>query len=233
MKSEEQINMPPDLAQKYELWMEGHRKSSKGERKRKLTNGNNHAEKLFIAQVWWPAFGHFLGLIPEYEVIDFKDGWRYLDFAYITEGMKLCIEIDGYGAHWREISRSQFSDNLMRQNHLIIDGWLVLRFSYDDIVEKPRRCQQIIQQLIGRWNMNSTANKISVSPVEQAIYQFSREQIKPITPTIIATALGIHRKTAVKYLQSLVGKDLISPINPTAARVSRYRVNHSHFTSLK
>jgi very-short-patch-repair endonuclease len=226
MKTEENVMMGAELAQKYEVWMESHRKASKGERKRKLTNAKAHAEKMFIVQVWWPAFGNFKGLHPEYEIRDFKDGWRYLDFAYISEGMRVCIEIDGFGSHWRDISRSQFSDNLMRQNHLIIDGWLVLRFSYDDLVEKPRRCQQIIQQLLGRWKSEV---HVSISPVEQAIYHFACAHLKPITPTVTASSLGMHRKTATKYLHSLVDKDLIVPVRTKSERVVRYRVNPSNF----
>ncbi|WP_436241973.1 DUF559 domain-containing protein [Paenibacillus sp. LjRoot56] len=58
--------------------------------------------------------------------------------------MKLAIEIDGYATHVSEISRTQFSDGLIRQNHLMIDGWKVLRFSYDDVKNRPRMCEQII-----------------------------------------------------------------------------------------
>ncbi|WP_232490211.1 hypothetical protein [Neobacillus cucumis] len=47
--------------------------------------------------------------------------------------------------------RWQFSDNLERQNQLVIDGWIVIRFSYDQVKEQLRRCQQIVQQVIGQW----------------------------------------------------------------------------------
>ena len=74
-----------------------------------------------------------------------------MDFAYIRPAIQICFEIDGYGPHLKNISRWQFSDNLERQNQLVIDGWTVIRFSYDQVKEKPRRCQQIVQQVIGRW----------------------------------------------------------------------------------
>ncbi|WP_252183434.1 hypothetical protein [Rossellomorea vietnamensis] len=75
-------------------------------------------------------FQHFRFLHPEYEINDFKDGKRYLDFAYIRPTMQICFEIDGYGPHLQKISRWQFSDSLERQNQLVIDGWTVIRFSY-------------------------------------------------------------------------------------------------------
>jgi very-short-patch-repair endonuclease len=49
-----------------------------------------------------------------------------------------------------KLSRQQFSDQLIRQNHLIIDGWKVLRFSLDDVKERPRMCEQLVQQFMGR-----------------------------------------------------------------------------------
>jgi hypothetical protein len=37
------------------------------------------------------------------------------------------------------------------RNNVVIDGWTIIRFSYDQVKEQPCRCQQIIQQVIGRW----------------------------------------------------------------------------------
>ncbi|WP_258881403.1 hypothetical protein [Paenibacillus sp. sptzw28] len=88
----------------YELFIQFHRCHRKGESKDRLTAGLGHAEKIFLSNVWWPAFGNFNELHPEYEVKDFKDGVRYLDFAYFKRdvSLKLCIEIDGFGTHWRD-----------------------------------------------------------------------------------------------------------------------------------
>lgn len=135
----------------YDHFIHRHIQVRSGERVRRLQKGQGHAEKLFLEHVWWPAFGHFDHLHPEYEITDFKDGFRYLDFAYIRPGVQLAIEIEGYGPHLRDISREQFSDQCRRQNDLIIDGWKVLRYSYDDIREMPRFCQQKLHQFMGRW----------------------------------------------------------------------------------
>ncbi|MEF3304851.1 hypothetical protein [Paenibacillus sp. GYB003] len=131
----------------YEAFLLRHAKMGPSERLRRLQEGHGHAEKLFLQHVWWPAIGHFDHLHPEYEVHDIKDGTRFLDFAYIRTPYKVCFEIDGYGPHSRDASRRQFADNLLRQNHLVIAGRKVIRFAYDDIQEKPRRCQQ----LLGKW----------------------------------------------------------------------------------
>ncbi|XEC96218.1 hypothetical protein AB6A23_06635 [Paenibacillus tarimensis] len=104
-----------------------------------------------MEQVWWPAFGHFNYLHPEFEVNDYKDGYQYIDFAYIRSGLYTAIEIEGFGPHWRNISRWQFTDNCRRQNDLTTDGWKVFRFSYGDVRESPRHCQQKLHRFMGRW----------------------------------------------------------------------------------
>jgi len=196
------------------------RKKSKSERKRRLTEVPNHAEEAFLLKVWWPAFGHFANLHAEFETKDFKDGRRFVDFAYISGGYKICIEIDGYGTHGRDLDRQKFADHLNRQNHLVLDGWTVIRFSYDEIIEKPRHCQQILQQLLGRLN---GTNKIPLSPPEKAVYDLARAEVGPLTPARVAAKLGVHRKTGAKYLRSLSNKGYLTPLaTQPSSRIVRY-----------
>ncbi|WP_052486899.1 hypothetical protein [Gordoniibacillus kamchatkensis] len=79
-------------------WLEHHIRNRSGERRRRLENGHQHAEREMLRHVWWPAFGHFDCLHPEYEVTDFGEGARFIDFAYIRSGIKVAIEVDGYVA---------------------------------------------------------------------------------------------------------------------------------------
>ncbi|TMV49655.1 DNA-binding response regulator [Paenibacillus mesophilus] len=180
----------------YERFMLRHMEEAGEMRCRRLKDGLGHAEKLFLQQVWWPAVGHFDYLHPEYEVMDFKDGVRYLDFAYIRAPYQVCIEIDGYGPHGRDLSRWQFADNLLRQNHLVLDGWKVLRFAYDELTDKPRRCQQTVQQLLGRWYGDTHA----------------------------PTELGISERSARTILHRLVQAGYLLPASG-AARIRSYRLN--------
>ncbi|WP_123039546.1 helix-turn-helix domain-containing protein [Cohnella candidum] len=206
----------------YDAWMEYHRKSAKGERLRRLTEQAFHAERTFATKIWQPALGSFEFLYPEYEIRDYRDGIRFLDFAYIGRGLKICIEIDGFGPHWRDISRRDFGAQLMRQNHLVIDGWMVLRFSYDDIAERPRQCQQILQQLIGKWA--DADKKVKLSPMETALMRLASGSAGMLTPAMASAELGLHRTTVVRHLQSLVEKGLVAPVDPLSKRVARYRV---------
>ncbi|RIE02013.1 hypothetical protein [Cohnella faecalis] len=148
-------NLDPQFETAHTNWMEKQRKSARGERRRRLSlpKGGNYAELQFLARIWWPAFGQFDNLHPEYEVRDFKDGYRYLDFALLLGGLHICIEIDPYGTHKRDIDRWKYNDNLIRHDHLVLDDWRILRFSLDHIQRHPRLCQQLLQQAIGKWGM--------------------------------------------------------------------------------
>lgn len=213
-----------ELQAAYAAWMERHIGRSKGEAKRRLVE-HGHAERMFLRQVWWPAFGSFEGLYPEYEVRDFKDKWRYLDYAYLSQGFKVCIEIDGYGSHWRDADRWRFADHLMRQNQLVIDGWLVLRFSYDDVMEKPRRCQQTVQQLLGRRGLTDKGLHQTLQPTEQAILRAAFGSLGEVKVVQIAATFGIYRKTAAKHLKALAAKGYLLPVKPDGRRICRYKVN--------
>lgn len=135
---------------KHEQFIVDHMKSRRGESLRRLKKGHGYAEKLFLQNVWWPIVGQYEFLHPEYEISDFKDGKRYLDFAYLRPPFRINLEIDGYNSHAKNIDRWQFADQLIRQNHLMLDGWKVIRFAKDHIENQPRLCQQIIQQMMGR-----------------------------------------------------------------------------------
>nr|WP_078549686.1 hypothetical protein [Litchfieldia alkalitelluris] len=206
----------------YQTFMNNHLKTRTGERLRRLKEGHKHAEMLFLKQVWWPLFHHFRYLHPEYEVNDFKDGKRYLDFAYIRPTMQICLEIDGYGPHLQNISRWQFSDSLERQNQLVIDGWTVIRFSYDQVNEKPRQCQQVIQQVIGRW-LGDELDQTTLSLVEKEVLRLAIRSVEAITPVEFEKYLKLSNKTVRKVLSQLVDKKLLIPASGTV-RVRSYRI---------
>lgn len=155
---------------------------------------------------------------------DFKDGWRFIDFAYLLSGCKIAIEIDGFGPHSRDINRHQFSDQVMRQNHHT-DGWLILRFSYDDIAERPRACQQIIQQLIGRWALGTGNAFTTLAPLEMLIVSIALSKSDPLTPAFVTKQTGLHRSTVSRHLRTLTDKQVLLPSRSGAKRICSYRVN--------
>lgn len=206
----------------HQYYLQGHMLARTGERLRRLEEGHGQAEFLFLKQVWWPLFHHFQFLHPEYEVDDFKDGKRYLDFAYIRPAIRICFEIDGYGPHLKNISRWQFSDNLERQNQLMIDGWTVIRFSYDQVKENPRRCQQVIQQVMGRW-LGDDLDQTGLTHFEKEVLRLAIRKGDAVKPAEVKEYLGLSGKTVSKILAHLLDKKLLIPASGTV-RIRSYRL---------
>jgi DNA-binding CsgD family transcriptional regulator len=139
--------------------------------------------------------------------------------------VKIAIEIDGYGPHFSNVSRWQFADNLLRQNHLVLDGWRILRFSYDDIAEKPRRCQQLIQQCMGIWFHDTTAlPSLSLSAKEQQLVRLLVQRQSEVTPVETAEQLGVSGRHARTLLQRLTRARVLVPASGSR-RIRTYKLN--------
>lgn len=69
--------------------------------------------------------------VPQFELE--ARGHRFrIDLAYPPA--RLLLEYDGYDAH---VGRAQFGRDRWRQNLLVLDGWTVLRFTLEDLRERP------------------------------------------------------------------------------------------------
>lgn len=199
-----------------------HRSARSGEDLRRLEKGHGHAEEQFLRSVWWPAFRDFRNLHPEFRVEDFSGRSFYLDFAYICGEMRLALEIDGYGPHVTRLSRWQFTHQLRRQNHLILDGWALLRFSYDEVDEQSRRCQQTLQQFMGRWREDDRLRGLGF--LERAVVRLALKSDAPVTPKQVRLHLDVGKRKALKVLRSLVTQGWLEPASGRE-RIRSYRVS--------
>lgn len=195
---------------------------STGERRRRLKQGPGHAEKVFLKRVWLPAFGHFTHLTAECEVPDVNGKSRFIDFVYTPGILKIGIELEGYGPHWRDISRWRFSDELRRFNQFMIEGWLMLRFSYDDIQDHPRICEQTITSLLGKWTGATAMDDLTAR--ERDLVRWAVKWGKPFTPGQIALHTGITRRSARSSLHRLVELGVMVPVSGNQ-RIRSYRIN--------
>lgn len=66
-----------------------------------------------------------------------------LDFAY--PDLKIAVEFDGLVAH---ATAAALQADLRRQNALLAAGWLVLRFTWDDVVRRPDRVALEISRVV-------------------------------------------------------------------------------------
>ncbi|ACS99889.1 hypothetical protein [Paenibacillus sp. JDR-2] len=209
----------------HQKWYEMHLKKLNGKDKERLMQGHAHAERLFLKNVWFTAFRNFENLHPEYKVADFRDGARYLDFAYLKYPLKLSIEIDGFGPHLSQASRNHFSDDRIRQNHLVIDGWRILRFSYDDICDRPRMCEQIVQQFMSTWLDRHYTERSSDAIIQHEVLRLALRTEKPLRAREVSTYLTVHIETARSILRELAKLNLLLPCGGGKQRVHSYVVN--------
>ncbi len=212
-----------DFSTQYAKFMAYHLRHGKGDRLKRLKQGLGVAEREFLEKVWWPMYGHFEWLHPEFQVLDYKDGFRYIDFAYIKSSFRVAIEIDGYGPHSRDITQAQFWDDLQRQNHLVIDGWLLLRFPYIAVASHPRECQRTIQQLLGIWEGNLAAMD-ELTVWQREAFRVALRSPGPITPSDVCKSLHVGNELARNTLHQLVDARWLVPVGGST-RIRRYMLH--------
>ncbi|MEK0315197.1 DNA-binding response regulator [Cohnella sp. 56] len=212
----------------YKAMMEKAIRNSKGERKRRLKEVDRFNERLALENVWWPAIGNLDHVHPEYEVVDYNGVIRFVDNAYVPPGCYrgLFVESDAYGTHLRDVSRFRFGDNLERQNLLLIDGWHMLRFGRDDMLEKPKRCQQTLLAAMTAWGYGGggSANSIELSMQERAILHWCGKQRRSIKVREVMVALKIGYAAASKGLQDLGDRGFIQANRTLGGKTTSYTV---------
>jgi hypothetical protein len=212
----------------HQCWIEEHIKLRKGENKRRLIDGHYHAEKEMLRCIWWPSFGHFRHLHPEYEITDFMGGRRYIDLAYTRGPIKIAIEVDGYGAHVKDLSRRQFCDQWVRQMHLINSGWIVVRIGYDDIKERPQLWQQLFQQMIGRLFNDVDTQLSEVDCLEREVVRLALGLGHSIKLKDVRALFDCGYHYARDLMRSLQEKQWFLPDDGGAQRVHSWKLNLDH-----
>jgi hypothetical protein len=206
-------------------WVDGHVESRSGERKRRLQEGHGYAEAEFLRQIWWPSFHNFHYLHPEYEVRDFREGRRYLDFAYIRPPVKVAIEVDGFGPHQRDLSRRQFCDQWVRQMHLINDNWIVIRVGFDDVKDRPKLWQQLFQQMLGRWFASPDSAMTVADCIEGEVIRLVCRLNRSVKLADVQNALRCGYKFSRHVVKSLEQKGWLVPDGGGSMRTHSWKLN--------
>jgi very-short-patch-repair endonuclease len=111
------------------------------------------SERVFCKNVMIKIFkpGSFRAQLP----ILLPSGVRRLDFAFVTrKNEPVAIEIDDFESHIANRNHSTFSDELVRQNELVLAGWKVLRFAFMDTVNNYEKCIAAIQEIYPQTEAN-------------------------------------------------------------------------------
>ncbi len=102
-------------------------------------SAGSRAEEAFVtlfAQLFGPEKAQ--QLLPQHEFIDMHGKNRFIDFALETVGGRFAFEIDG--VQWHHPAATDlagYEEHLGRQNSLVHNGWLVLRWTDRQVVWLP------------------------------------------------------------------------------------------------
>lgn len=217
--------------QALEVWLKKHIEASSAERRKRLEKGLGYATVRYLRYVWWPLFGNFDYLYPEYEVRDFRDGYRFIDLAYIRHWVWIAIELDGYTVHGRDVTQEKFDDDRDRQTDLVIDGWWVMRFSDSRVREKPRSCQMRTQLMISKALGEEEALK-GLSVLEREIVRMSLRNGHTVRPSQVELWLGVGNQYARKLLRRMAEQGIFLQ-DEGKQRVHLYKLASDRYPSLR
>lgn len=93
------------------------------------------SEKLFVDEFLFPLLGqHLQRIIPQHPFLDSTGSSRRIDFAYVDDGARLALEVNGETYHAEGvIGNDVFDQNLFRQNEILSSGYKLIRFSYNQL----------------------------------------------------------------------------------------------------
>src|SRR5690606_4552877 len=98
-------------------------------------------------------------------------------------------EKDGYGPHIRDIARWEHTDNMLRDIHLIADGWTVIHLSYDIVMHHSRKDQQLLRQIV--WGREGNLSDINYTPTEREAIRFGKRKGGSVYPIELSNYLGL------------------------------------------
>jgi hypothetical protein len=205
----------------HQAWLDRHTARRSGERKSRLERGHGHGERLFLEQVWWPLFGHFDHLHPEYEVLDWRGQPYFVDFAWIVGNVRFVFEVKGYGPHVQQMDRVRYCRELNRETFLQTLGYRVVSIPYDDLEQRPEIIRYLLKTLLLPFaNMGIDPDH---SLAEREILFLVQKKNGQIRPVDLVRELDVNWRTAVKLLQRLCDKGKLRPVAAgRSGRITRY-----------
>lgn len=207
----------------YEKWYQDHLERRSGERKDRLKRGLGHGEKVFLEKVWWPLFGHFDGLHPEYEVADWRNMNYFVDLMWRMGSVSIAFEIKGYGPHVQQTDRTRYRRELNREMFLQGLGFQVVSIPYDELAENAELVKFFVQMIIAPYLGHGEEHNTLFSRLERDIMRLAMRIGRVIRPADVVRELEIDQKTAIKYLRQLTDKGKFRAVSSgQSGRVRRY-----------
>lgn len=111
------------------------------------------SERLFVNDFLYPLLGSNLQHIePQHPFLDRSGKCRRIDFAYHGPKTKIALEVNGETYHAEGIiPDAMFDENLFRQNEILRNGYLLVRYSYSQLQSPQWRdvIQESLRDLFG------------------------------------------------------------------------------------
>lgn len=132
------------------------------------------SELLFLTEFLFPLVGEdgLEYVVPQKSFIDSSGKLRRIDFAIQISEKRIALEVDGEGYHSEGfISSEQFDDNLFRQNEIVKQGWYLLRFSLNQLLDKKWRpiVRHALQEMLSKVTPELLGKPaISPNPLQKA-----------------------------------------------------------------
>ncbi len=205
-------------------WLNRHMANATEQQLRRMKGGLTHASWEFLRLIWWPFRGHFDDLIPEMMIHEFKGGVYYVDFVYVRGGVRIFLEIQGFGPHWKDITDERFALEKRRDLYMIALGNVVLNIAYKDIVERSDMILSLIKMVLSRYEMLSDLTTLA-DIEERALLRFFVRQQGIARPVDVETSMQINHRTAKRLLNKACESGWLEAVGgPTGKRTATYRL---------
>lgn len=215
--------------EEHSRWLAEHMKRRTGERKGRLERGHAHGERMFVERVWWPIFGHFKDLHPEYEIADWRGRPYFIDFVWKTGTVSFAFEVKGYGPHVQNTDRTRYRQELNREIFLQIAGYRVVAIPYDDLEQHPDLTISLLRSLLTPYLGAEQMEGSRYNRLERDILRIAIRSDQYIRPIDIVNELGLNYRTVRKSMNSLCEKGRLRPIvTGDQSKICRFEYIHSY-----
>jgi hypothetical protein len=190
----------------HEKWLKGHLTKRNGKRLDALKRGHGYGNQLFLEKIWWYLFGHFKGLHPEFEVMDWRGFPFYADFMWTVGSIRFLFEIQDFGSHVQNMDRKGHRRELSRGMFMQSLQYMIVYISLDELKENPELVLSMIRIILSPY-LGVTDDKVSTySKLQKELMRLSVRDNRILRPVDAARGLEITVKTVIKHMKHLVHK---------------------------
>jgi hypothetical protein len=193
----------------HEKWLNGHRSKRSGRRLDALQRGHGYGNQKFAERIWWRLFGHFKGLHPEYEVLDWRGQPFYADFMWIIGVFRIVFEIQDFGSHVEKIDRKGYARELNREMFMQSMQYIVVNISLDELKNNPELILTLVRTIIMPYlNQSDRSERLPLfNKIERDLMFFAYRNNRILHPVNAVKELEISLPTVRKYMMQLVHKE--------------------------